>query len=160
MTALATLTTTQICDAIRTTLGASAEIARAQSVGELSESMEDLPMLRVYPFSGSTDPSGTTDRSTFGGKGGVEATPVRWTSLIINVDVPVDHRSDIGDDMARVATVWDALAVIMAAQNVKPYFNLVGIKAFSWSEQLTTFQWGAALLPYLGVQLKIKIEVF
>lgn len=160
MAAEATLTTTQICDAIKDTLGVSAEIARAQSVGELSESMEDLPMLRVYPFFGETDPSGTTDRQTFGGKGGDENTPVRWTSLVINADVPVDHRSDIGDDMSRVAVVWDALVVIMAEQDVKPYFALVGIKAFSWNVQLTTFQWGATLLPYLGVQLKINIEVF
>lgn len=159
MAALATLTTTQICDAIKDTLGASAEIARAQSVGELSDSMEDLPMLRVYPFFEETDPSGTTDRQTFGGKGGDENTPVRWTSLVINADVPVDHRSDIGDDMARVATVWDSMSALMR-ENVKPYFDLTGIKAFSWNQQLTTFQWGATLLSYLGIQLKINIEVF
>lgn len=160
MAALATLTLTQICDAIRTTLGASSEIARAQSVGELSDSMEDLPMLRVYPFSANTDPSGTTDRSTFGGKGGDEKTPVRRTSLIINVDVPVDQRTDIGDNLARVAPTWDSVEVIFAAQNVKPYFDLVGIKAFSWTAQLTTFEWNELQFPNIGVQFKVTIEVF
>lgn len=160
MAALATLTLTQICDAIKDTLGASAEIARAQSVGELSDSMEDLPMLRVYPFFAETDQSGSTDRTTFGGKGGDENTPVRWTKIIINVDVPVDQRSDIGDDMGRVAPVWDAMEVIFAEQNVKPYFGLVGIEAFAWNGQLTKFEWNNPQLPYLGVQFKVNIEVF
>lgn len=158
MAALATLTLTQICDAVKDTLSSAVE--RAQSVGELSESMEDLPMLRVYPFFNEVDPSGVTDRSTFGGKGGVETTPVRWSSLVINADVPAQQRSDIGEDLAAVTTVWDATEALLATQNVKPYFGLEGIKAFSWNAQLTTFNWGAPLLPYLGVQFKLNIEVF
>ena len=158
MTALATLTRTQICDAIRDTLEGA--VQRAQSVGELSESMEDLPMLRVYPFFNEVDPSGTTDRYTFGGKGGDENTPVRWTHLIINADVPVQQRSDIGDNMAEIATTWDAIEALLVTQNVKPYFDLEGIKAFKWTAQLTTFAWGALELPYLGVQFKFNIEVF
>ena len=149
------ITLAQICDAIESTLGGATGLERSESYDELTEGAHpgDLPLLQVYPNDGTTDPSGNTDRTTF--RGGV-----RQTALTIHADVYARQRSHIGEDMKAVVNSMDAIINVLEAQNVKPYFGLVGIKAFAWRWERVTFIYGDPQLPYAGVRFYLSIRTF
>ena len=147
------ITTAQVCDAIESTLGAAASLARSQSYNELTEGMNDAPTLQVYPEEGSQDPTGNTDRSTF--KAGV-----RQTELTIHADLYARQRSNIGEDMAKLVTCLDEFVTIFEAQDAKPYFGLVGIKAFSWSWSRVVFQYGDPGQSYMGARFIVRVRIF
>ena len=147
------ITIAQICDAIASTLSAATTTPRTQSYDELTEGVNDVPMLQVYPENGNQDPSGNTDRTTF--KAGV-----RQTMLTIHADYYAHQRVHIGEDMAALVSGIDALTDIFEAQDTKPYFGLEGIQAFSWSWQRVTFQYGDPQYSYVGARFIINVRVF
>ena len=87
------ITLVQIVDAIESTLSAVSTLARSMSYDELTEGMNDYPTLQIYPEDGDQDPSGNTDRTTFGAG-------VRQTVFTIHADYYARQRSHIGEDMA------------------------------------------------------------
>jgi hypothetical protein len=109
----------QICDAIRTTLAPA--VTRAQSVNELREQISDKGILQVYPEAnaGVDVAEGTSDRRTFGGKGGVEEKPVRLKTYTIHADYYAQARKVIGEDMQALVDGIDAIEQILEAQDVK-----------------------------------------
>lgn len=149
------ITIAEICNAIEITLGAATGLVRSESYDELTAGVHpgDLPLLQVYPAEGTTDPSGNTDRTTFRGV-------VRQTAIVINADVYAQQRAHIGEDMKAVVDAMDAIIDVLETQNVKPYFDLVGIKAFSWNWEYVTFRYGDPQLPYAGVRFYLHIRVF
>lgn len=150
---MASITLLQICDAIRDTLGAAVGMKRKQSADELTEGIHrgDTPLLQVYPEEGSCDPSGATDRTSF--QGGV-----RQKVILFHVDVYARQRSHIGEDMGEMLTIADAVFDVLEIQNTKPYFNLEGIKAFSWRWKRMPFQYGET--DFMGFRLYLTIYVF
>jgi len=147
------ITLAQILNAIENTLGAAVGMARSESYDELTEGIHDLPLIQVYPESGAQDPAGTTDRTTF--RGGV-----RQTDLVINVDLYAQQRAHIGEDMSKLVDMIDAMQDIFEAQDIKPFFGLAGIQAFSWSWQRVVFQYGDPLRHYIGARFRLTIKVF
>lgn len=148
------ITKAQICDAIADTLGDAASVARTQSFDELGESIGDTPLLQVYP--GTTwqqDPSGNTDRTTFGGG-------VRQTILVIHVDLYAHRRARMSEDMAALVNTSDEIETILEEQDKKPYFGLVGIQAFSWLATRVVFVYTDQEIKYAGVRYAITIRVF
>lgn len=143
----------EICDAITETLTPAVGLARAQSYDELSEGMNDLPALQVYPEMGNQDPSGNADRTTF-------RAAVRQTELTIFADYYARQRSHIGEDMAALVSGIDAIVDELEKQDTKPYFGLEGIKAFSWSFRRVTFVYGDPQVSYIGARFEIKVRVF
>lgn len=147
------ITTAQIIDAIETTLSAAPTLARSMSYDELTEGINDTPLLQVYAEAGEQDPTTNTDRTTF-------RAGVRQTSLTINADYYAQQRKHIGEDMAALIDGIDAMTNIFEAQDAKPYFGLDGIKAFHWSWQRVTFDYGDPAINYVGARFTLTIRVF
>jgi hypothetical protein len=147
------ITMQQLCDAIATTLGTAAGMTRVQSVDELTEGIHrgDTPLMQVYPEEGSCDPSGATDRTTF--QGGV-----RQKTTLIHVDVYAHTRSHIDEDMKVTIDILDALIEVLEVQNTKPYFNLEGLKAFSWRWKRMTFRY--AKTDFMGIRLYLTTWIY
>lgn len=147
------ITMAQLCDAISATLGAAVGMKRVQSYDELTEGIHrgDTPLIQVYPEEGSCDPSGNTDRSSF--QGGV-----RQKRLLLYVDVYARERSQIGEDMKGAIDILDALIDVFEVQDKKPYFDLVGLKAFSWRWKRMPFEY--AKTRYMGVRFYLTVWIY
>jgi hypothetical protein len=145
----------EILDAIESTLAASSGLTRTQSYDELTEGMNDLPTLQVYPEAGEQDPSGDgrTDRTAFGGG-------VRQTEFTIHADLYARQRSHLGEDMAALVDLIDAMQDVFEQQNTKPYFGLEGIRAFHWSWRRVVFTYGDPQLGYMGARFVLTVRVF
>ena len=150
---MATVTLGEIVDAIESTLSAVSTLARSQSYDELTEGMNDYPTLQVYPEDGDQDPSGNTDRTTFGAV-------VRQTVFTIHADYYARQRSHIGEDMDALVDGIDAMQNVFEQQNTKPYFGLTGIQAFHWSWRRVVFTYGDPQLSYMGARFTITVRVF
>ncbi len=148
---MATSDISQVCADIATTLGTVAGIVHAQSYDELTEEYPDVPMLQVYPWSGETDPSGGTDRTTF-------RAGVRQTDTLFYVDVPCRQRGNIDQDMAAVVAMQVLMQTKLEAQKTKSYFGNATIKAFSWRWELVTFKPGA--FDFVGFRLFLTVRQF
>lgn len=142
-----------ICDAIETTLGAATGLARSQSYDELTDGMNDTPTLQVYPESGGQDVETSNDRTTF--RAGCQQ-----EEAVIHADLYARQRSDLGDDMWKLVTMIDAIRTVLKAQQTKPYFGTLSIKAFSWTWQRVTFVYGDPQLPYVGARFILRIRMF
>lgn len=147
------ITIAQMCDAIETTLGAATGIARSQSHDELTEGIQDMPLLQVYPDTLRGNATGETDRSSF-------RAGVRQTELVILADLYARQRSHMGEDMKALVDGTDAIVTVIEAQDIKPYFGLAGIKAFSWRAERVTFIYGDSQLPYAGMRFYFTLRVF
>ena len=145
------ITITQIAEAIESTLSAATGLTYTQAPDELTEGMQNWPLLQVYWDESTQDPSGNTDRTTF--KAGV-----RQTVMTFFADLYVRPRSHIGEDIGALLPLIDAIQDVMEQQNTRPYFGLEGIQAFSWSAKRVVFAYGGA--EYIGARLTIEIRVF
>lgn len=150
---MTSITLAQILDAVEASLSTAPTLARSMSYDELTEGINDTPLLQVYPESGDQDPTDNTDRTTF--KAGV-----RQTNILINCDYYAQQRKHIGEDMAALVDGIDAMTNIFEAQDAKPYFGLIGIKAFHWSWQRVVFNYGDPAINYVGARFTITIRVF
>lgn len=148
------ITLAQICDAVRDTLETATGVSYAHSYDELQEGMPDTPTLQVYPQSLNQDPTTAgTDRTSF--QGGV-----RQTNIVIHADLYAARRSHLGENMATLLPLVDAIVTRLEAQNTKPYFGLVGLKAFAWSAERVTFEYGDPLERYMGMRFVLTFRVF
>lgn len=147
------ISTAQILDAIEATLSTAPILARSMSYDELTEGINDTPLLQVYPESGDQDPTGNTDRTTF-------KAVVRQTNITVICDYYAQQRKHIGEDMAALVDGVDAMTNIFEAQDTKPYFGLDGIKAFHWSWSRVVFDYGDAAIKYIGARFTLTIRVF
>jgi hypothetical protein len=147
------ITTAQINTAIKTTLGAAAGLTRSQDFNELTEGMADTPTLQVYFESWENDiSSASTDRTSF--KGGIEQ-----CQIVFNADVLGAARGpDLGEEMGRLQPVVDQIIDILQAQKTKPYFNLVGIRAFHWSANRVLIDYNGEL--FIACRFILTVRVF
>jgi hypothetical protein len=150
---MTSITLGQILDAIEATLSAAPTLARSMSYDELTEGISDTPLLQVYPEAGDQDPTGNADRTTF-------RAGVRQTNITINCDYYAQQRKHIGEDMAALVDGLDAMTEIFESQDTKPYFALDGIKAFHWSWQRVTFDYGDPQISYVGARFTLLIRTF
>lgn len=148
---------TDICNAITETLGTATGIARTQSAGAsdpdemLTEGLVDMPLLQVYWQSLGTDGQNpTSDRRTFGAG-------VRLTQLEFRADVYAKQRANIGEDMARVLELTEAVITVLEAQNAAP-FGLDSVKAYRWGAERVTFEYAGA--SYAGIRFTLTLTMF
>lgn len=142
---------TQITQSIAATLAASAGVNEAQRLDTLAEGIQNAPLLQVYWEHEDTDAAGSTQQTTF--RGGVMQSHQRYY-----VDCYTRQRASIGEDMAAVATLTEAVRAVLAAQKLKPYFGLAGIQAFRWEANRVTFEYGA--VKYAGTRFEIELRVY
>jgi len=145
------ITIAQICDAIETTLATATTSPKTESYDELSEGLQDMPLLQVYWEASMQSPPGGTDRYTF--QGGV-----RQSWITIHADYYAQQRSHLGEDMEALVDGIDALTDVLEGQDLKPYFGLEGIKAFSWEATRVTFDYAGVL--YIAARFVIQVRVF
>ncbi len=152
------ITLAQIVDAIEGTLDNATTVVRSESYDELTEGVQDVPLLQVYPESGEQDIASLTDRTTFGGSAPTTSKPVRQTEFIIHADYYARQRSHIGEDMAALVNGIDALQNVLEGQDAKPYFGLSYIQAFHWRWERVIFTY--ASIDYMGARFYITVRVF
>jgi len=148
------VTQTQIADALKDTLSLSETVKRSMTPADMKESIPDLPLLQIYPQSvRGASGSSQNDRNTF--RGGVREQEQVW-----HVDAYARQRSYIGEDMAAVLTLTDAVIVVFERQQVKPYFGLAGIQGFRWQGERVTFVYGDPETKYVGVRFTLTLTLF
>ena len=148
------ITLAQICDAIEDTLDEVTTLKRSQSYDELTDGIQDTPLLQVYPESGFQSAASGTDRYTFGGSGN----PVRQTEFTIHADYYARQRAHIGEDMKALVEGIDAMQNVFEGQDQKPYFGLTGISAFSWRWDRVQFEYAG--VQYMGARFVVIVRVF
>ena len=147
------ITLAQICNAVETTLAAATGLTYTQSYNELEEGMNDTPTLQVYWNSSTQDPGGTNDLTTF-------KAVVRQTDIEIYCDLYATTRNEIGENMASLLPLVDAIQDELEKQDTKPYFGLTGLEGFNWSARRTTFQYTDPMRLYVGARFIITFKVF
>ena len=147
------ITLHQIVDAVEATLSAAGGLVRSQTFDALTEGIgsADLPLLQVYPESLEfVDPSGSSDRMTFGGA-------VRQEVYVIHADVYCRQRSHIGEDMAALVKMIDAITDVLEAQDCPP-FGLAGIKSWQWSWSRVQFEYAGA--QFVGARFVLHLRIY
>jgi hypothetical protein len=147
------ITLAQICNAVETTLAAATGLTYTQSYNELEEGMNDTPTLQVYWNSSNQDPGGGNDRTTF-------QAGVRQTDIEIYCDLYATTRNEIGENMAALLPLVDAIVDELEKQDKKAYFGLTGLKAFRWNAQRVTFQYTDPMRMYVGARFILTFRVF
>ncbi len=150
-----TITTATICNAIANEIAEVADMGSGatQKPGELGDGIADEPTIQIYPEAHEQDPSGSTDRTTF--RGGV-----RQTVVTVHVDLYARQRRYLGEDMAALIRLIDAITDKFEEQDTKPYFDQAGIKAFSWTGSRVLFTYGDPQVNYVGWRWTLLITVF
>lgn len=153
MAVTGTVNITEINDAIKDTLATATGLTYAQSYNELTEGLNDTPMLQVYWQSHLVDPDSNTAQRVFGAV-------TRQTSLTFHADLFPRQRSHLDEDMGALLPLVDAIQAVLEAQRVKPYFGLAKIEAIEgWSAQQVTFEYPADV-KFLGARYIIRVRVF
>jgi hypothetical protein len=142
-----------ICDAIETTLAAATGLVRTQSYDELTEGIHDWPMLQVYPESGELDPSGRTDRTTFGAG-------VQQDRTIIHADLYVRQRAHIGEDMSALVNMIDAIKQVLRHEGADTLFGVANLQSIHWRWERVVFIYGDPELKYVGARFYIEVLTF
>lgn len=149
------ITIGQIADAIVATLGAASSIRRTQSYDELSEGMPpgDLPLLQVYWQDWTMEVPGDTDRTTFVGG-------MRTHELTFHADLYAAQLGNIDENFEQMHDTVEELIQIFEEQDVKPYFGLDGIQAWSVTADRATFPYEGTEHTYVGARFFITVTVF
>ena len=149
------LKVSELCDGIEATLATAAGIASSTSFDELTEGIAvfDCPRLEVHPDNGTCDPSGGTDRSTFGAG-------MQQTVVVIIAGVYASKRSQLHDDMKVTIDMVDAISDVLQAQEKPPFFGIAAnkLKACSWSWRRRTFRRSKAF--YMGARFTISCKIY
>lgn len=77
---------------------------------------------------------------------------------LFHADVICRQRSHIDEDMQKTVEMVEAVEAKLIAVQTKPYFGLVGIKAFHWRWEILDFPLGD--VHYLGARFYITVVVF
>ena len=145
------ITLTQICQAIETTLAPA--VTYTQTASEIKDGLNDQPLLMVYPQNGTSSPPQNTDRTTF-------RAYVRQQEIAIYADLYATPRSEVGEDFAILLPLIDAIIDEIEKQDTKPYFGLTGIKGFRWDWTRVTFQYNDLMQQYAGARFIFWLRVF
>jgi len=148
------LTTAAICDAVESVLGAVTGIVRSQSYDELTEGIQDVPLLQVWPASGAPV---STDSGTHKFTLGKDADFAIQETVTIYADLWARQRSHIGEDMSALVTALDNICAELRKQDCPP-FDLEGLQSFQWSWVVGTSEWAKQL--YLRARFTLVFRVF
>jgi len=163
MAVLATVSVGEICDAIATTLSTTVGIARTQSYNELTEGMNTLPTLQVYPDFWEVSAGSETDRHAF-----VDATAavpgLRISEFTIFCDLYVRRRSQLDEDWGEAVDLASTLHDKLDEEGRCPLFSQAGIRTFHWTAQRVVFEYGrdgqGQPLFYVGFRFTLTVRVF
>ena len=144
------VTIAQICDAVKNYLSTAASLKRSESYNQLTEGINDYPLMQVYWQSIDCDWQSNTERTTF--QGGV-----KQKDLVIHADLYGRPRSHLGEDNAAVTVLANEVVDLLEATGCPP-FGLTGLKNFKWRGERVVFDYDGVL--YAGIRFYVNIRVF
>lgn len=153
---MSSISLAQICNAVEATLSAALPATgRGQSYDQLTEGINDIPTLQVYPESGRQDATTGNAQKSFGGE-------IRVSEIIIHADYYASQRRHLSEDMKRMVDGIDLITnAIETQKNTNDFFGLDGIKSIGpWSWNRVTFVYGDNAQPYIGVRFIIPVRVW
>ena len=143
-----------LLDNIETTLVAAASIDLSQSYDELEENIPETPILQVYPNSCLTVSTGSnTDRLTFGGTTG----GVVQKTYEISVDLFVQQRKFISQEMEALVDLIEELEDILVAQPKCNCFGDTNVGSFQWRWDRVSFKYSGA--DFVGVKIILTVRM-
>jgi len=150
------VTINAICEAIRTTLGASAELESTALYDEMTESISDrdCPRLNVYPDEFDPNAISPGDRTTLPAAFQVQ-------ELVVHADLHGAQRTKLSDDLSTTIDATESLITILEAQTGKagaPIFGLSSIKGLTWTWKRATFRYGDK--RFVGGRFTLRCRVF
>lgn len=126
--------------------------ATVQDYSELSEAINDMPTIQCYPETGQSTAGVGQVKVGFGSDSG--AYQKAWA---INVDIYARQRSHIGEDMAALLPLIDAVIDVLEAEE-KPYFGQSAIRGMTYQWNRVTFEYGGA--RYVGARFSVEVTVY
>lgn len=145
------VTLTEMCAAIAHDLKMSQKVKRVMEPREMKESVEDLPLVQLYPQTIEGSGDSQTDRSTF-------RAGVRERQVVLQIDVFARPRSHIGEDMQATLEVADGVIDRLDQQQGAPYFGLAGFKSFKWSAERAPIVNNE--ITYMGMRFTLTLTLF
>jgi hypothetical protein len=149
-----------INDAIATTLSAATGLVATRTFDQLKEGVNDNAILEVYFQRGTCDAKGGWDRASFPGAAPSFNT-MRIVELVFYADLYAHIRSDLGENMADVVRLTDAVWDTLEAQRAGNLYALEGIRAHHWTVERVQFERPAGSgIRYMGVRFTITVRIF
>ena len=146
---MATYNLGELVDAVETTLSTAASLGRSQTYDEITEAVQDWPLLQVYPEENlGTDFTGDTDRVTLSGKHSIK-------EYLIYADLYARQRSHIGEDMGQLVETINELEDILDDLSY-PLFGRDEVTSFRWSWRRVVFTYGG--VDYVGARFSIVVR--
>lgn len=146
-------TLVDICNTIEAVLGAAAGLQESQSFDELSEGIPraSLPMLQVYPASGTCDAASTTsERTSWGG--------IRQEGITINADLYAARRTHVASDMKLTTQMIDSIRAELQKQG-SPFFGIDEIQGWRWTWERRTFRYAGPQDLYMGARFILTFRL-
>ncbi|MFA5377701.1 MAG: hypothetical protein WC455_18265 [Dehalococcoidia bacterium] len=150
---MTTISLYDISEAIENTFTAAGVFARVQTNETITDGMQTVVTLQIYPEEITGDTKTRTDRMTMGGG-------VRHTEVIYHVDVYALQHANIGQDMKAIALAADKVIAVLEAQDATPPFGLAGLKSFRWNARRVLFELGDAQVKYAGLRFVLTFSIF
>lgn len=148
---MATVTLASLCDSIASTVAAAADIEDTQKWDELTEGMNTLPCLQVYPSAWNQDDLSGVSQSSF--RGGVKRSMETFV-----MDIYARQRSDLITDMKVLINLIDQINAILDGINTTPYFGDDNIRQFHYSGNTATLEYAG--VSYAGARYTLEVWVF
>ncbi len=135
----------------------SGDVNRVQNYNELTEGMNTLPTIQVYPENWETDVGGETDRTTY--VDAVTGVPgVRQTDVLVRVDLYARQRSQLNEDWGEAIDIADAIDNKLNEEAGCPLFNEAGIRSLHWTATRVVFEYATVL--YTGFRFELTLRIF
>lgn len=143
------LTTTRLCEAVGDYVGRAQGVSFIQVIENIEDGIPATPVVQVYPE--AWEPRTETERKSFGGG-------VRDYDTTVHVDVYVQQRNFLGQNLKDCVEVADAITAVFEEQKRKPYFGEAQIKAFHWRAERVSFEWSGQ--RYAGIRIVMDFMTF
>ena len=158
---MAQVTVGAIVSAVTTFVSATPGITRTQDYNKLTEGMNVLPTLQVYPESWEVSTGSETDRVSF--VDGVTSIPGhRDTEMVLFLDLYVRQRSQLLTDWGDAVDLASALSTQLDTAGACPLFGLSVdgypvVGSFKWTAQRGTFPY--AQVSYTGFRFTLTLRI-
>ncbi len=148
-----------LCNAIAATFEAGVPgLSRVFQYDEIPEGVNagDTPLLMVYFEGVLSDPTGETDRLTFGT--GADAS-IKIKEMLFRCDFYTSQRAHAAEDVADAIDLASVVIDVIEGQNEYPYWQNGAIKsARAWDISRVVFEFAGATYP--GFRLELTVWVY
>jgi hypothetical protein len=134
--------------ALMRTVRVDGQEPRVQDYDELSEGINDTPLIQVYPVRGQGN-SGAGDRLTFTGG-------MRRTGMTVIIRAYARRRAMLAEDMNAQIKLIDAIDEVLASQ-AGSLFGMESVMAAHWTWERATY--AVADAEYAGAEFTLDIYV-